>query len=792
MGLGLRFSDGLSILRIVRRVSQRTFGISTGVRWVVGLRVGLALFVTAACLAVPRGIGAQTADSTQPDRIAEKGPQLPQASAYSVQPHARFVSPSAAVVSWETAEPGESVVEFGMGDQWSQQVREAGSQRIHRVTLQGLEPKARYQYRIRTSSSKGSSAASEAYELDNGVNYTVAKVPDGPSPYGANTASGEYGRVAEQILSGTGVTRGYCVVLGCGEGQLAYELAKRSELIIFGVDDDRERIIRGRTLLRQAGVYGSRITLRTTGSLESQALPHSFANLVVADGALAGGLFGTGAQVMPMLQPATGVAYLGPLRSESQPAIKASIEQWLGQMKINWDLVESKAGPWVRARRDLPPGTGSWTHQYGEAGNSANSHEGLGGVTGTDRMAVQWLGRPGADFGVDRNPRMPAPLAVNGRLFHQGLNRIIGLDSYNGAVLWSLEIPALRRVNIPRDAGNWCADRDDVYLAIRDRCWMIGAEQGDLRQAFTLADPEYQKTREWGYVARRGDLLYGSSIKPGSVYTDFWGEASWYDKTSGPGTEKICSDDLFAVALPDGGGRWRYRGGVILNSTIALTSNEVVFVECRNPEVQALTTSRIGSLKLWENQYLVALNAQTGEKRWEQPLHTAPGIVVFYLLAAEDKILLMASASGKYHLYCFAGADGKGLWETAHNWPKDNHGGHLQHPVMVRNSVFLEPCGYDLGSGKMLTQEVGRHGGCATYAATSNALVYRGEGGRISMWDIERGVVTGWHNLRPSCWLSTVPANGMVLSPEGGGGCSCGNWLETSIGFTPTLSVTSK
>ena len=72
---------------------------------------------------------------------------------------------------------------------------------------------------------------------------------------------------------------------------------------------------------------------------------------------------------------------------------------------------------------------------------------------GTDGLEVQWLGRPGADFGIDRNPRMPAPLAVNGRLFHQGMNRIIALDSYNGAVLWSLEIPALRRVNMPRDAG---------------------------------------------------------------------------------------------------------------------------------------------------------------------------------------------------------------------------------------------------------------------------------------------------------------------------------------------------
>jgi hypothetical protein len=32
----------------------------------------------------------------------------------------------------------------------------------------------------------------------------------------------------------------------------------------------------------------------------------------------------------------------------------------------------------------------------------------------------------------------------------------------------------------------------------------------------------------------------------------------------------------------------------------------------------------------------------------------------------------------------------------------------------------------------------------------------------------------------------------MVLSPEGGGGCSCGNWLETSIGFAPAPSSAAK
>jgi len=719
--------------------------------------------------------------------------QVQRTLVFRVPPHVRFLTPDSAIVAWETDEPGASVIEYGVGESWDQQVRVEGSRTEHRVTLEKLEPKARYQYRIRSNQPEGEHPVSEAFELENGLNFSVAPITDPTSPYGSDEKSRRYAQAAKQILLATGVTRGYGLVLDCNDGQLAYELARQSELIVFGVDKDRDRIARARKVLGKAGVYGSRVTLHHAESLDTLPFPQSFANLLVMDGSLASGsLPGSGARILALLQPATGVACLGPLDSVAEPDVRSRIAQWLAGSNGNWRLVESEAGRWLRVKRELPPDTGSWTHQYGDAGNSANSREGLQGVSATERLAVQWLGRPGADFGIDRNPRMPAPLAVNGRLFHQGMNRIAALDSYNGAVLWSLEIPALRRVNMPRDAGNWCADPDHLYVAIKDRCWVITAGTGEVVHTYPLADAGLRAAHDWGYVARSGELLFGSSVKQGAVYTDFWGKASWYDATSGPGTEKVCSDDLFAMTSNRGELKWHYHDGVILNSTIAIAGGRVLFVECRHPEVKALSTSRIGSAKLWEDQFLVALDAATGVKLWEKPIDTADGIVVFYLLATDSELFIMASAAGKYNLYAFSAVDGKSLWQSSHEWPKDNHGGHMQHPALVRNTIFLEPCGYEASTGKLLTKEVGRHGGCATYAATLNALIYRGDGGRISMWDIDDGAVSGWYNLRPSCWLSTVPANGMVLSPEGGGGCSCGNWLETSIGFAPALSSTSK
>ena len=39
--------------------------------------------------------------------------------------------------------------------------------------------------------------------------------------------------------------------------------------------------------------------------------------------------------------------------------------------------------------------------------------------------------------------------------------------------------------------------------------------------------------------------------------------------------------------------------------------------------------------------------------------------------------------------------------------------------------------------------------------------------------------------MRPDCWLSVIPAEGLLLAPEGGGGCVCGGWLETSAALAP-------
>jgi len=106
----------------------------------------------------------------------------------------------------------------------------------------------------------------------------------------------------------------------------------------------------------------------------------------------------------------------------------------------------------------------------------------------------------------------------------------------------------------------------------------------------------------------------------------------------------------------------------------------------------------------------------------------------------------------------------------------------MARPAIVGDVLYIRPGVLSMLDGKRLNISM-PGGGCGTYAATENALLFRS--GNVTVWDRSAGDITSWNRLRPDCWLSTIPAAGLLLSPEGGGGCSCGSWMETSIVFAP-------
>jgi len=585
----------------------------------------------------------------------------------------------------------------------------------------------------------GGPCSSGTFQLDTFFNYVPAAITKEQNPHGnkADTARA----LANKILKAAGNDRGLCVVMGPADPQLAYELASQSRMRIVGVDSDSARVQRIQQLLLRKGLYG-RVTLHAVEDLAALPFVGDCADVVYA------------AQVSPeatrILRPG-GNAVFGE-RVTAKPPLK---------------------------------GTGAWTHQYGGADNAAYGGEELLGARSVADLEVLWLGRPGPRYQPDRNGRKPAPLSVNGRLFGQGLQRMVAMSAYNGSVLWSLEIPAFGRFNIPRDCGNWCADRDFIYAVVKDRCWRIRQTDGEVTQTFkAVPGAKEDWAYDWGYVADGGAVVLGSATKQGTAFKNFRGGSGsgWYDAVNGAVVQKVCSDGLFAFDKASGKQKWAHMDGVIINSTITVGEGKVAYVTCRNPAVIDSDSRRIECGALWQNQFLVALDVDTGKKLWEAAIDTGDGNVMFTMGYGGGRFVIVAAVGNRtFNVCAFEVADGSPAWATDLPWQSGDHGGHMSRPAIVDDKVFVRPRVISLADGKILGNMPS--GGCGTYAFSKHAGFYRA--GTVQMWDHESNAAGTWSRLRPGCWLSTVPACGLLLSPEAGGGCKCQNWMETSIVFIP-------
>ncbi|MCA9297787.1 MAG: PQQ-binding-like beta-propeller repeat protein, partial [Phycisphaerales bacterium] len=379
-------------------------------------------------------------------------------------PMMRFETPTTAVVTWGTVEPSPSTIRVEFDDD----VRTCGDGRdrlIHEVRITDLRPRRVGTYRLPVRSGQVT-RMTRAYECDTYFNYA------------SEPRRGSASTLAARILETTGLQHGLGLVVG--DRALAVDLAHGSELGVVLVSD---RVDEDREALQRTGIHGARLSVVDRDTLRTH--PDGIYNLIVVP-------HDASIDVARLLRPYGGVAFV---EGESPRLEHADEPYRLGTLTIDGTT-------WTTMRRGAVPDAGSWTHMYGNADNSAFGGESLGGATRTEDLVVTWLGRPGPRYQSDRQNRKPAPLAVNGRLFLQGLNRVIALDAMNGTILWSWELPELQRFNMPRDCSNWCADDEFVYMAMGSRCRVLDASTGEIVRTFDVPTGRTDWTWEWGYLGR--------------------------------------------------------------------------------------------------------------------------------------------------------------------------------------------------------------------------------------------------------------------------------------------------
>lgn len=535
-------------------------------------------------------------------------------------------------------------------------------------------------------------------------------------------------------------------------------LVQRGHVLVLG--GDSERVAWLRSQLPRAS-----FTVVATEA-EAERLPPDFANLVLVETEGPGASHGA-----RCVRPHGGALLVAP---------ELSSAAFSGFMP---PAVAQDSGPLDGYRHYVRTGglegEGDWSHMYGTPAAAAYGGEDLAGARTIQDLELRWIGRPGPRYQTDRQNRKPAPLCVAGRLYIQGLRRLICLDAYNGAVQWSQELPELMRFNIPRSAGNACADRETLYLAVRDRLHLIDAESGETREVWNVED----EGSEWGYVACTDDLLFGSAVRRGGQHTNWWSSAAWFDDKEGDGAAKVVSDAIFARDKATGEELWRYSVGRILDCTIVQADGRLFFCEARDATTAGIDRGRVHEPSLWTDLHLVCLDAHTGKRIWQRPAKPMAGYTAFYMIHGEGRLVLSSSDAGSFAVYVMADTDGASLWRQKFAWETDHHGKHISRPAIVGGELILRPAVFHLETGEAIDRPFPEGHQCGSYAASTHALFLRA--GDLCMWDREEGGGTRWARVRPDCWLSTIPAGGMLLSPEGGGGCSCGSWMESSMGFAP-------
>lgn len=613
-------------------------------------------------------------------------------------------------------------------------------------------------------------------------------MPDNPplSTHPADELTRHYEQTAETVLKESGVTQGYCLVLGAGTGRLAREIAKRSELRIIGVEEDAEKVRAARALLRQTGLYGDRIVIHQTGPAR---LPYQsgFANLIVSDASLAGGRPPStpAAEVQRLLRPCGGVAAIACRDADA-------LNDWGRDRLPGWTVMRKDGSALAMARRGPLAGAGQWTHTYAEPGNTACSGDQL--THGP--MDLQWFGRPGPRQMIDRHHRNVPPLYRDGRCFIPGDRIVFAVDAYNGTILWTVQVPNSRRLGVFLDSSNLAVDEQCLYLAAEDKCRAFDVVGGEQRFVHEMPQAVPDDPHYWGYLAVVDDLTFGSGCKKNAAYVETSYDADvalWHR-----GMKLIASDFLFALDRTSGEVRWVHRSGLIINTTITIGGGRMYFVETSSPRAAENTLGRMPLQELFDGgeQHLVALDMRTGDVLYRQPLDVTRLEETCYLNYADETLLLSGSRAAEgtvgYDYYAFGAAFGTPQWQADHltGLPDDGgHGEYNRHPTIVGNTVYAWPYAYDLKTGRRDDDwKFDRLGhGCGGVSASAHSLFWRG--GNPWMYDLNPGGgplrLTGIS--RPGCWINIIPAGGLVLIPESSSGCTCPFSIQTSLAFRPAL-----
>jgi len=684
-----------------------------------------------------------------------------------------------------------------------------------------------------------------------GAEQVAAKVIRQENKQPAIATDPQLRATARELVGRAGVQRGWALVTDAGQCQLAWHLAAQSDLNIVALVRDAKQREVARRMFDEAGLLGSRVSVEPW-TLEE--LPDYFANLIVSEG-LAAKL--PAKELARVLRPAGGKLML------NMPGDGKFVEELKKHARAETSAVLK--GGMLEFTRGKLDGAGSWTGLYGNVANTSSSRDKL--VKGP--LGVLWFGEPGSEYMLDRHARSVSPLAINGRLFVQGMEVVMGYDAYNGTFLWKRDIRGAVRVRVDVDGTNLAATDNELFVAAGDRVLQLDAQTGKTIREYTVPRKAGDPVLRWGYIAVRDGVLFGSGALPlKNEYGYMWNvlvkDGEWraakdvpadarstlakiskqypkpdkhaYDhfKRAGlhwhainrfpgwlpdfkpsPVNDRIMlSAKLFAFDTKTGKALWERKGKNIPNISLVIGEGRILYLEDdltkaekeqaanatkANIEAGIYTPEREQKLPEAQRDYrrVVCLEARSGQPLWSRPYDlTGSGGTKLGLAYQKGRVL----AFGHYSNHD-EGPFSKGELNWRRITVMDAGGGSLlwskplnyrRRPTIVGDTIYIEPrrCSLETGeieqrvhpiTGDKVEWEFLRPGhSCGIVTGTPNSIFYRSFSAAIVNTEKDTGLQL-FGGLRPGCWNSMIPANGLLSMQEASSGCTCSYSLRTTV-----------
>lgn len=564
-----------------------------------------------------------------------------------------------------------------------------------------------------------------------------------------------------EVISATGVTAGFAIHLGCGDGSITTQLSNDGAILVHGLTDNEDELAAARGAIVSQGLSGI-ITVENYSDWD--VLPYSLntANLVVAD---LDELSPKGLsidEIKRILAPGTGVAYI------------------------------KQSGAWTQVTKPRPSGMDDWTHRdYDESAN----------LVSKDRLvqppnSLKW--KSGYRNGPDQILNMRL---AGGRVFYEWPHQyrdenfkkystdvLVGRDAFNGVLLWN------RKMN--QQAGKYRG------FVVDDQHLYIDFDQGNLPygdRGIQYGGPIHVRD------AKTGELVRMLNEGAKSDHRGFTMDLSLVGDT----LIQICRDTLYALDTKTGDQIWFRTEGVPRTgaSDSELGSGAYYCAPAIDHENHRLFVGitpsiprKTGRIIHWtEIQKILCLDLNSGDKIWESK---PEGLYGISQMSYSDGKLAMYYATNfnglkdlsyGYYSAVLDAPTGDVLWEHARDWYKSDEvgiGSFSTRNYWVRdNSFYLTNSHYlidiDATSGAFNENySKGMHSNgarCSRSISTDHFMVI----GSALYIDYDNKKKMLQESARSACGTGPFIANGMVyFTPNK---CEC---FEQVGGYSAFYSTT--